>query len=134
MSTDYTYLFYTVLIDIHTDKHAVDLSEYDKEFKKVLLSKCHPITHMDIICGNFIVWVKDDEIIIYKVIHAEDTLDYFTVANKNSYSAIFYDRDKNDRLFCKSADSNKSFFLKISETDLKRLVKNVTIRYDIYDF
>ena len=133
MTNKYTYLFYTVLNDFHTDTYSVNLTEYDYEFKTKLINKCIPITHMDIVRGNFIVWVNGDKIIIYKVLHAEDNLDYFIVAHKNNHKAIFYERDENNKLFCKSTDSNKKFFLKISETDLKRLVESVTMRYDIYD-
>jgi hypothetical protein len=128
MSDKYSYLFYTILDDIYTDTNSVNLSEYDNEFKTKLIKKCVPITHMDIIDGNFIVWVNSGQLIIYKVLHAKDDLDYFTVAHENNHKAIFYTRDENNKIFCTDGISSNAFFLKISETELKRLVQNVTMR------
>lgn len=135
MSGKYDYLFYTLMDEYYSERYSVNLSGYDDEFKERVLKKCLPLTHMDLVRGNFIVWSDGyGEIILYKVISVDDDNARFIVSEKNQDKEVFYDCNSNNELCCISHDLSKNFFLKVSLSDIKRIVNDMTEEADnIYE-
>lgn len=123
MLDDFYHLIYKELEPHHTDKNFVNLSKHDDKFKFNLWNRSIPISRMDLISGNFLLWKDNDNIILYKVLLTNNKDCFVTIAYEESSLVAMYQNDAYGRLYCYSHYLDKAFYLKISLNDVKNAVE-----------
>jgi len=98
-----------------------DVSSLDKSLLNEIKQRMCPIRYTDIVIGNFIVNLDNDNVILYKVIETNGAS--FKVATSNGTATVFYATDKNSMLLCKSTTLSKDFHHKISGLDIRRIIE-----------
>lgn len=98
-----------------------DVSTLDKSLLNEIKQRMCPIRYTDIVIGNFIVNLDNDNVILYKVIETNGAS--FKVATSNSSASVFYATDNKSMLLCKSAALGKDFHHKISGLDIRRIIE-----------
>jgi len=99
-----------------------DISSLDATLLGEIKKKMHPIRYTDIVVGNFIVNLDNDNFILYKVIETNGAS--FNVATSSGSVSVFYATDNNAMLLCRSAVLGKEFHHKISGLDIKRIIES----------
>jgi hypothetical protein len=98
-----------------------DVSSLEKSLLNEIKNRMCPIRYTDIVIGNFIVNLDDNNMILYKVIETNGAS--FKVATSNSTATVFYATDNKSMLLCKSATLGKDFHYKISALDIRRIIE-----------
>lgn len=124
-----TYLFYTLSDDAYTSKFSIDISMSEKIFKNAIISRAHPIIHMDLVPGNFVISFRVQGIKLFKVITVTDTC--FTVAHENNEIIVFY--EKHEYLECICPDLRTAFTHKLSKSDIFFVINRIKEGIDQYN-
>lgn len=124
-----TYLFYTLSDDTYTNNFSIDITASEKIFKNAILSRAHPIIHMDVMPGNFVLNFNGEGTQLFKVITVKDTC--FTVAHENSEIIVFY--EKQEYLECICPDLRTTFTHKLSKRDIMFVINLVKESIDDYN-
>lgn len=119
------YLKETVLQDNHTDTYPCNLSFIDYTIKENIKEKCIPIIHQDLVPGNFIVYMKNNDLILYKVLSVELNNTKFYIPYLGKQISVYYKKDKDDNLFCYSRILSMEFQHKISSRDIVRIADSI---------
>lgn len=98
-----------------------DISSLNSALLSEIKTKMHPIRYTDIVIGNFIVNLDNDNIILYKVIETNGAS--FEVATSGGSVSVFYVTDNNAMLLCRSATLGE-FHHKISGIDIRRIIES----------
>jgi hypothetical protein len=115
--------------DKYTDDYSIDLSDYSPLFKKAIISRSVAIAEIDLIVGNFILYMKDETLILYKINSVNENT-WFTVGHNSQNKVVFYDEDENEQIFCRSLDIDKEFYFKITKDDIISILNRIKERTD----
>lgn len=103
---------YTILRNMYKEGKSLNLTRYDTGVKTAILKRCEPLTEMNVVRGDYIVYTNNTELILFRVISSQDT--WFAVEHEGKEIIVFYEYDINHKLFCTSINIQKRCYLKLS--------------------
>jgi len=125
MLSDYNYLRKTVLNSTHTSKYSCDLSFLSDEIKAQLTKKFVPITHPDLMPGNFIVGLEINRLTFYNVVSVLEANSGVCIAHEDKYIDVLYMYGAQKNLQCKCPYLYQDFLYKISRTDIGNIIESI---------
>lgn len=126
MLSDYNYLRNTVLSSVYTSQFSCDLSCLSYCVKAQLTKKFVPITHPDLMPGNFIVSLEDNRLIFYNVIAILPANSGVSIVDQHNYIEVLYMYGAQKNLQCKCPYLYQDFLYKISLSDIRYIIESIS--------
>jgi hypothetical protein len=119
MKESYEYLLFVLLYKHYTDYYSCNLNTIHEIVKKTIREILTPICCPDLLKGNFIVDINNNNLILYKVIEIQDNFFYISHFNKLK---VLYVKD-NNQLSCNCTELKLNFYYKISALDIIQMIE-----------